>query len=304
MGQQIMSIPESQLETWSHQGAVKTASSTYESIRSALLAASLPARNNDLDIYLQGSYRNSTNIRGDSDVDIVVQLNSIWHADTSRLPADQLSSYQAAISTPSYTWADFRHDVLEALRSRYGVNQVSEGNKSLKVAANGTRLAADVVACIQHRLYLKFHTFTDQDFIEGIAFWTQRSGRLIVNYPKAHYLFGVDKNGCERTNGLYKPIVRIFKNARSKLVEDGLLALGTAPSYYVECLLYNVDDSLFSRPYNTAFLSIMEWILKSELDKMTCQNSLVPLFGSSPEQWNINDAQVFIRALWTLWQHF
>lgn len=36
-------------------------------------------------IYLQGSYANSTNIKEDSDVDIVVECNSIFLSDTSAL---------------------------------------------------------------------------------------------------------------------------------------------------------------------------------------------------------------------------
>ena len=35
-------------------------------------------RKNQLDIYLQGSYRNNTNIFGSSDVDIVVQSNATF----------------------------------------------------------------------------------------------------------------------------------------------------------------------------------------------------------------------------------
>jgi len=34
-----MGIPESQLETWSHQGSVTQSSSTYETIKRALEAA-------------------------------------------------------------------------------------------------------------------------------------------------------------------------------------------------------------------------------------------------------------------------
>ena len=37
-------------------------------------------RKNQLDIYLQGSYRNNTNIFGSSDVDIVVQSNATFLA--------------------------------------------------------------------------------------------------------------------------------------------------------------------------------------------------------------------------------
>ena len=80
-----MPIPESQLETWSHQGAVTTAKQTHESIRNVLNSHTWQSGVNFED-YLQGSYRNTTNIRGDSDVDVVTQLNSTFKSDLSELP--------------------------------------------------------------------------------------------------------------------------------------------------------------------------------------------------------------------------
>ena len=83
-----MPIPESQLETWSHQGAVTTAKQTHESIRKALNPHTWPT-GVKYEVYLQGSYKNTTNIRGDSDVDVVAQLNSTFQHDLS-----ELSDYQ------------------------------------------------------------------------------------------------------------------------------------------------------------------------------------------------------------------
>lgn len=63
-----MAIPESQLETWSHQGAVTTAKTTADSIRNALDSYSSWPDGIYFEVYLQGSYKNDTNIRGDSDI--------------------------------------------------------------------------------------------------------------------------------------------------------------------------------------------------------------------------------------------
>jgi tRNA nucleotidyltransferase (CCA-adding enzyme) len=78
-----MTISESQLETWARQGAVTTASNTHQSIRRALDAYDWP-NGVRFESYLQGSYRNTTNIRGDSDVDLVVQLNSTFERDRDK----------------------------------------------------------------------------------------------------------------------------------------------------------------------------------------------------------------------------
>jgi hypothetical protein len=50
-----MAIPESQLETWSQQGATTTAQSTYRSIQTALQADTSLIKYLDYDVYLQGS---------------------------------------------------------------------------------------------------------------------------------------------------------------------------------------------------------------------------------------------------------
>jgi hypothetical protein len=72
-----MSVPESQLQTWSNQGAITTAQSTHTSIRNALSAYNWPV-DVSYNIYLQGSYRNSTNFRGDSDEDVIVEVTSVY----------------------------------------------------------------------------------------------------------------------------------------------------------------------------------------------------------------------------------
>jgi len=77
-----MGIPESQLAIWSHQGAVTTAKATHESIRNALDSYRW-TDGVDFEVYLQGSYKNNTNIRGDMDVDVVVQLNSSFYSNLS-----------------------------------------------------------------------------------------------------------------------------------------------------------------------------------------------------------------------------
>lgn len=56
-----MGIPESQLETWSHQGAVTTARATHESVRNALESYESWPRDVEYEVYLQGSYKNDTN---------------------------------------------------------------------------------------------------------------------------------------------------------------------------------------------------------------------------------------------------
>ena len=63
-----MAIPESQLDTWSHQGSITQSSNTYATITGALEAAGTPYANKAYKVFLQGSYGNDTNIYAPDDV--------------------------------------------------------------------------------------------------------------------------------------------------------------------------------------------------------------------------------------------
>src|SRR5262249_9063924 len=175
-----------------------TAQTTHTSIRYALETANTSlVRTHDIDIFLQGSYRNSTNIRSDSDVDVVVQLNETYTEDLSRLLPVQREAAQRDFVATHYPWNAFRADVLESLRRHYGAGVVAAGDKAIKLQGGSGRLAADVIPAVAHRLYTSYGatvlTAGMTAYIEGIALWDQ-SGRYILNYPKEHIKNGEAKN--------------------------------------------------------------------------------------------------------------
>ncbi|KAA3645884.1 MAG: nucleotidyltransferase [Chloroflexi bacterium] len=149
-----MAISSSQLETWSHQGAITNSATTYNSIKTAIESSNSLIKDRDHKVYLQGSYKNSTNIRGNSDVDVVLQLNSTFRSDLNSLSEKDKSVYHSKYPDAKYNWPDFRRDVLSTLREYYGASQVTEGDKSIKIGASSNRLASDVVVCITYRKYI------------------------------------------------------------------------------------------------------------------------------------------------------
>jgi hypothetical protein len=257
----------------------------------------------DYEVYLQGSYKNDTNIRGDSDVDVVVQLNSTWAYDLSGLSDDQRGIFSRSYPTnATYLWEHFRADVLRSLRAYYGQAAVAEGTKSLKLTATPGRLAADIIPAILHRKYLYFYGTNGEQHVEGIKFWS-RSGREIVNFPKIHYDNGVAKQSVDRTNGWYKRTVRIFKNARTYMIDQGSLSDDVAPSYFLECLLYNVPDAAFGQSLQDTFVRVWNWLWKDAPgNTLRCQNGQLLLFGTAAEQWQISNAKVLLEALKRLWE--
>ena len=290
-----MAIPETQLETWSHQGATVGSANTHNSIRVALARHSWPDGMN-YDAYLQGSYPNYTNIRGNSDVDLVIESSSVFYSNLSEDEKRQLN-----IGKGSYGYWDFRSEVLTALTSYYGADLVdASGQKSIKIASSSNRLAADVVPCIRYKRYYNLNIIA-----EGITFWTLSSNQQVINYPKVHLRNGSDKN--RRAKNHYKPTVRMFKNARERILENNPSLKGNYPSYFVECFLYNVPDDRFGNSFADTYCDVVNFLLSQNsqnLAEFWCQNQQLLLFGNHSTQWNITNAQGFVNRLCDLWEQW
>ena len=127
-----MSIPEAQLETRCNQGATVTSAAAYTSIKTALADAKSKVRDLNPEIFLQGSYGNSTNIYADSDVDVVVQHNYAYYWDISALPMRQQMLF-AQIPKVDHAWRKFYDPVVESLQSYFGAASVEPGNKAILV---------------------------------------------------------------------------------------------------------------------------------------------------------------------------
>jgi len=290
-----MVISKSTLDRWSKQGAVETPKRLREKIEKKLTEHNSTIQyKKQLDIYLQGSYRNSTNIYGNSDVDIVVQNNGTFFNDISELNAFETELYKNAFEVATYTWRDFKSEVIETIEDGFGKSNVEIGNKSIKIDADNYE--ADIVPCFEYRKYVSFGiSEEDRECIPGIKFYTTDENRPVINYPKEHYSKGAKKN--HRTNNYYKPTIRIFKNIKTKLIEKYIITKEQAPSYFLENLMYNVPDYLFNeKDVQNRILGILKWLNENidSLSNFVCQNNQNYLFGHSQEQWEESNAKLFI----------
>jgi hypothetical protein len=296
-------IPAKQCDTWCDQGATVTSASTYTSIKAALAHQDSAIRGRDYDVYLQGSYKSDTNIRGDSDVDVVVELNETYYQDISDLSADEQTALNKSFIKADYSINAFDADVQSALKSYYGSKSVTAANKCLKVADGGGRLPADVVVAAQFRRYTKFRGYADQHHDQGITFWGRTDKQQVINYPRQHCDNSVSKN--KSTKGNYKPSVRMIKNARAYLADNNVINRSLAPSYFVEGWLYNVPDEKFVSDSNTTFYNILKFFEgKEDWTKFVCQNYQYYLFGPLNVQWHEGNARALHKALVKLWNEW
>lgn len=294
-----MAINNDQLCTWANAPGATRAESTYAKIRLALARNSV-SQIRSCEVYLQGSYANSTNIRIDSDIDVVVQLNSTFGYNIKRLSDFQKSLFHLAYPNPAtYHWSDLRRDVIQALKQYFGENRIkTDGNKSIKLIGDQNISNADIVPCLQYRNYNSFDIANHDDFVEGMRFWTMRDKEEIINYPKVHKKHGEEKNTNESAGEKYKDTVRVVKNIRRRLIEEESFDVNKAPSYFIECAIYNAPDGHFSGNHANCLENVLDFIIRRcDTSRMVTGSHEHLLFGSDEWQWNIPDANDFFTSV-------
>lgn len=294
-----MGIPEAQLEIWAKIGAQQTSKETYATVKACLDAGEY--RGKSFCNFLQGSYGNDTNIRADSDVDVVMELTGIYYYDLSALPSDQELAYRNNHPSADYSFKEFRVDVMATLTERFGTDVVP-GTKAIAIKANGNRRKTDVLACVEHHKVTYYVPGQPEQKTDGICFFKSH-GTRVVNYPRLHSQNLTAKH--QATKAWFKPLIRIFKNARQRLIEEGALQPGVAPSYYIEGLLYNVPLQRFGTTYVKSMFECLVCLSQADKRGFVCANEQYPLLdGNADVTWNTADCNAYVNAMVNLWNRW
>lgn len=297
-----MPIPESQLETWSHQGSITQSSTTYNTIKNVLEASTAPYAGKNYKVFLQGSYGNDTNIYSESDVDIVICLDDCFHSDLGELSDKEKSAYRQSFNDATYTHIDFKRDVLTVLEAQYG-SAVKAGAKAIAIDSSSSRRKSDVIVATQFRRYFKFRSSSDSEYVEGICFFNA-AGERIANYPKQHSANLTSKH--QASAKWLKPMARVLKNMRGHLVDEGLIKAGIAPSYYIEGLLYNVPNEKLTSSYQNCVVNVLNWY-RQETKKvdLVCANEQYYLLRDGHHTcWSQANCDAFVEAAIELWNEW
>ncbi len=198
-------------------------------------------RGRQIEVFPQGSYRNNTNVREESDVDICVCYMPVFFYDLSM--SGGLTKEDVGISDSPYTYAQFKNEVGAALVAKFGWRGVTRGNKAFDVHESTARVDADVVPCLEHRRYTGRDASGGYPYLSGTQFRPDAGGS-ITNWPKQHYENGVAKNNA--TGGRFKRIVRVLKRLRNEMADHDVAAAKPIASYLIECLVWNVPNGDFS----------------------------------------------------------
>lgn len=247
-------------------------------------------------VYAKGSYPNNTNVRLDSDVDIVVENRDCWYYEY--VPNDIRPSVNTfSAYTGAWTPALWRTEVTKALTNCFGSSDVdTSGEVALEIAAvAGSRPNADVIPSFPYQCYFS----ADLRIVEQGSKVFKKSGGAIINWPDQQLRNGRAKNLT--TGGRYKDFVRALKNAENRLVKQGLIT--AMPSYFMECLVWNVPNpTLQTYGLDNGFKTTLVWLWdhltdQYDYDQWDEPNSRKYLFHGS-QKWTREDGKDLILATW------
>jgi hypothetical protein len=250
-----------------------------------------------VEVFAQGSYRNNTNVRQDSDVDICVRCTDTCFNDFSGVQG--LTLQGAGLVPATYSYAQFKNEVGDALLVKFGAKGVQRGSKAFDVHPTSYRVDADVVPVFEHRNY-------SRDFLGRLTYRSGTGflpdiGDKIVNWPQQHYDNGVMKN--KATGNRFKFITRVIKRLRNKMADEGITAAKPIPSYFIECLVYNAPDDTFG---HASYVSDVRQVLAHLFNytvqddrcaKWTEVNDIKYLFHCT-QPWSRQKAFDFVDAAW------
>lgn len=287
-----MKISEDQFKIW----ATAPSAIKYITTRQKVEKVLTDKFGGNIKVYLQGSYKNSTNTRSESDVDIVVEYTPGYYPGFFGMSEEQIAQYHARTTKHNYTFSQFKLDVYTTLLNQFPSGEVVWHPKCVRVLKNENRVNADVVACFTHQRYINPDTFDAQ----GIQFFTD-SGEDVISFPVQHHENGESKN--TETNGKFKDAVRIYKNINQKLVDLKELEDGEFPSHLIESLVWNVPKDNFIGSYSEVIKSITAKIwndMKPENDpynKYSKIHNLEWLFKGNAKH-TPDQAKAFMWKVW------
>ncbi len=202
-------------------------------------------QNNSVKVFLQGSYKNSTNIQNSSDIDIVVFLNSCFRSNVNN-PNDNILlnrnninftekeklDYYSTFSSSSYSQNQLKNELFKYLNQN-DINIV-QGNLTIKVPLKENGFVFDIIPAIEYRYYKNFQN-NNTKYIQGNSIDSER----IINFPKQTYENSIKK--MKLTKGKYKNIVRFFKNYQKEIIPKNY----RISSFALESIIYNVENKFF-----------------------------------------------------------
>jgi hypothetical protein len=248
------------------------------------------------EIFGQGSYANDTNVRLNSDIDINVRYTGGYFFD---LPKDKTETDMGIDKDgPSgYSFSEFKNDVEAALVKKFGRDQVKRNDKCITIKGTAQRIQTDVVPTWNYRRYNENKTY-----VLGAKFFPDKPTGSITNFPKQHIENAINKNS--NTQRRFKRLTRLHRKLRYKMKDDGVTFNANISSFLLECLIWNVPNSIMNN-YDTWTDRLKQsiiYIYEQTKEESTCKewrevSELLYLFHSG-RKWSRTDVNEYMVQLW------
>lgn len=265
-----------------------------------------PLKARNFDVYATGSYRNNTNIRLGSDIDVAIVLADAFFGDYS---AGNPTREMLGFIDAAYGLNDFRDDVHRALLAKFGAKGIAPGDKTFNVHENSYRLDADATVFLEHRRYGGSRNPDGTwQFHRGVETRSRsQPDRRIINWHEQHYSEGVARNAATRRR--FKRITRILKRLRDDMSASSVASVAAAakpiPSFLVECLVFNAPDTCFNREdgsYYEDTKAVIGWLWNATKAADACQNmvevSRFKYLFRPTQPWARESAHEFLLRAW------
>jgi hypothetical protein len=293
---------EQQFRTWSKPSS-DTEAEKQENAEKKIceaIAEYEPLKEHKPRIIVQGSYRNNTNIRLQSDVDICVCCTDPFYDDYTH--ADYTRADAGLVASP-YSYDQFKDDVYAALKKKFGEAAIRKGKKAFDVHPTTSRVDADVVPAFAYRMYLKkaSNWYNAISYCEPVGTKFYSEGKEIINFPDQQHKNGVAKNVA--TGYRFKLIVRAMKNLQCEMAEKNIEAAKPIPSFLVECLSYRATNACFEGDsYKQNIRDVITEIFNATKADENCNewcevNDIKYLFRPT-QPWTRQQVNDFMLAAW------
>lgn len=249
-------------------------------------------------LLVQGSYANRTNISTESDVDVAVILESTFIPKFRNGVTD--SDY--GFSDGTFSVYELKDEVQDALNQHFRGQGVVRHDKCIKVTGNTYRVDADVVPAYRYRDYSDDYLCDNGNYVGGIEIRPDSGGK-ILNYPEQHIRLGIAKNKVTKYN--FKKCVRIIKNMKEKMKEDGYEVSSKISSFGLESLLWNVEVSAYTKYSSILRYTFGEVIsfLKNDFANFGTYVEINGIKSLFPDKKTQNIYQEFIDDLYNFYKY-
>lgn len=232
-------------------------------------------------IFLQGSYGNGTCVRQDSDVDVAMICESTFRCQYPHGKSGKDYGYIGS----DFDIIKFKEgfcDFISKLNESYNAEN---HNKCIFFKGNQTsRKDMDIVPSLRYKDYTNDIYLNKNNCISGVLIKTN-DGKEIINYPEQSRINSIEKN--KKTAYYYKKIVRILKNIKNDMIETGVSEINSVSSYGLECLVYNVPNTIFyswngTRSLKDTTINVVNYLYnnKEKFDEFVETNEILKVFDN------------------------